>query len=392
MEELAELLRRQAAAYRTRVHEEFYLTLLESRQIFALSMERTHLDLAPALAWYFERCDRFGHPSQEALDRMRFIGRDHRRHGFPPSAYQAFGDCLIRGLDLFDLSASDRIAAEYAIGYAIAALADAAREADSLQLTAAHEAYVVEVSRPHRQMAIVKLEAPRSIDYAPGQFFPVTSRLLPGTWLNLTPAVPANETRQLEFHIHNAGEAASMLCTARVNDVWTLGAPRGHFAPAEDGQGLRDVFVCFGTGWAAARAWLLARIERAVAADAPDDLECSVYCVAGSPGQHYDALVQQRLSQFSSELELHWLVDAGDDPWLLGAAPQPADFACEVTDDPLVTVLQREDATRCRFVLVGPAEHVDAAAQKLTAAGVEAARIEAHPWAHGRALDPGAGH
>ncbi len=189
-----------------------------------------------------------------------------------------------------------------------------------------------------------------------------------------------------------------MLAKARVNDVWTLGTPRGQFAPPE--PGLREVFLCYGTGWAPVRAVLLSRVERAAfsaTADAPaatsgteaaapaaasarTDLECSVYAIAPSPGYHYDCVVQDNLRQLDTELNFTWLVEAGDDPWLLGAQPTPVDIDFEVSADPIITAIQREDPDHSRFIISGPAEWAHTSAQKLSAAGISHEAIEVHAW------------
>lgn len=393
MKGLAQLLRDNADAYRDRVHEALFMSVMESRQIFALSMDRTHSDMAGALAWFLDHCDPWGGPEPGALRALRKLGRDHRRHGFPPEIYDDFARCLIGGLDLFDLSASDRIAGERAIELACAELADAAREADLAGIAPAHQAQVVDVQRPNREIAVVRLEIAMPLDFEPGQYLPVTSRLLPGTWVHLTPAAPANAVGQLEFHIQapaGAGlDGAALLARSKPGDVWTLGTPRGTFAAGGRYAG-RPTFVCFGTGWAAVRAVLLHRVEAATVADENISLDCTVYASATSPGQHYDATVQSLLARLDSALALTNLVDAATDPWLLGATDDPArsDLELVVTPDPVVTLLEREDPRDLNLILVGPAHRVDDAVDKLTAAGVDPAAIEAHPWAHGRDWDP----
>lgn len=394
MKGLAQLLRDNAPAYRDRVHEKLFATVYESRQIFAHSMDKRHADLAGALAWFFDHCDPWGGPQPEALYALRRLGRDHRRHGFPAEIYKDFAACLIYGLDLFDLSASDRIAGEHAIELACSELADAAREADVAGIPPAHQARVVAIKRPNREIAVVRLETSMPIDFNPGQFFPVSSSLLPGAWVQLTPAAPANAVGQLEFHIQaptGAGlDNAAMLMRAQPGDTWTLGAPRGSFAAhAPDGStGRRTVFLPFGTGWAAVRALMLSRVADATAATQDISLNAIVYATATSPGQHYDTTVQSRLRTLDPRFNITLLVNSPTDPWLLGAQPFKPGTTFITSPNPVAAVLEKEDPLSSYFVLVGPAHVVDEAATALHAAGVEPNRLELHPWALGRSWDP----
>ncbi|KAA8721672.1 FAD-binding oxidoreductase [Corynebacterium phocae] len=374
MKNLAELLRANADSYREKVHQEFFLDHPEARQIFSLSMKSTHLELAGGLAWFLERCDHWGTPSPAALERVRRLGVDHRRHGFPPETYAQFATYLIRGLDLFDLSPSDRVSAEKAVGMASAAMREAATEADKAGVAPAHQARVIEVDHPNRETATIRLETAMPLAYHPGQYFSVTTSLIQGRWVHLAAAAPPNLAGQLEFHVQASAsgemEAAGVLKRAKLGDSWTFGEPRGTFPRAA-----ADVFLCFGTGWAMVRSHLVGLVD---ATAGQPKWTSAVYAHALSPGQHYDAATQDNLSRLG--LSLTRLVGSNTDPWLLGAKGQAP--SCTVTDNPVATVIERE-GTGKRFVLVGPAAQVDKAAAQLKAAG--ATDVETHPWATGRA-------
>ena len=373
MQHLADLILENPSAFRDRVHEDFYTRILEARQIFGFRMAETHVDMAPTLAWYLQHCSEDGVPNAQARERIAFLGRDHRRHGFPPAAFAAFSQSLMAGLKPFELSDAASRAAQRAFTELAALLSGAAEEADLAGTPPAHQAQVVDVVRPNRELALVRLESAMPIDFAPGQYFPVTSKFLPGTWRHLTPAAPSTSTGQLEFHVRGVGEASRTLARAQVGDTWTLGAPRGEFAHTL-GDGEYPVFLCFGTGWAAVRTWLLAQVEAAI--ETPADIECSLYSVAPSPGHHYDTTVLDNLAALNPDMRVHLLVDAAEDPLLLGA-PEP-DVYCEPTNDPVMTMLSREDAHGSRFILVGPEARVTDAAAKLRTAGITA--VEEHPW------------
>src|SRR5699024_2642851 len=54
-----------------------------------------------------------------------------------------------------------------------------------------------------------------------------------------------------------------------------------------------DLFICYGTGWAAVRSMLLGKI------DAGDDTPVAVIAHATSPGGHYDLLLQNNLVELA---------------------------------------------------------------------------------------------
>lgn len=407
---VARMVRADAADFRERIHANFYRRLPEAHHIFALNMSGTHSDFVPALAWFFEHCDADGTPPADIVERARTLGRDHRRHGFPPEAYEAFRECIMEALNMFPLDSLHWEAAENAITQVTAALADAARAADAAAIPPAHQAQVMAIAHPNRETAIVRLEVPTDLNISPGQSLPVTSHLLPGTWRWLTPAAPVGPTGQVEFHVAlpkgsatqpqgnatqpqgnataphgSATQFADMLLKARVGDVWTLGNPSGSFVEPIDG--VRDVFLCFGTGWAAVRAHLLDRVQKLQEAGEPVDLEGAVYAVGASPGFLYDTTVQTNLAALCPRLDFYWPVLAADDRWLLGAQPLAPGTDWEVSADPTLTALHREvgddiAGRAVRFILVGPAHLVLKAEHTLLIAGIDPRDIAPYPWAH----------
>src|SRR5699024_6668693 len=160
-----------------------------ARQVFAPARSARHVDLTVAIAWALE------HPASEVEPLVAELGRDHRRLGFPPEVYDTFAQCLIEGLDIFQLSPE---------------LVDAA-SARLEGLPPAHTATVAAVERPNRKTTLVRVESAFPIAFQPGQAIPVTTAHLPGVWRLLTPANISDETAQLFFHIADAGGASTLL-------------------------------------------------------------------------------------------------------------------------------------------------------------------------------------
>lgn len=370
MRELGEHLRNHAEDYRDAVHRHFFATVAESRQVFALSMKDTHPSLAPALAWVLENVEDGG-VQGDVAKRLAQMGRDHRRHGFPPEVYPKFEASLVQGLAVLGLTPHQHNVATRTISSVCSIMRSAAQEADAAGTPPAHSAQVVAVDKPNRNTAVVRLESGMALDYRAGQHVPVTSQLTPGTWRPLTPAAPSDDSGQLTFHLALAGEASSMLAKAQPGDWWTLGMPAGE-PPQLDSE---TTLISFGTGWAGARALLL----DALGSTLPSGLQ--VYAVAPSPGEHYDTEFQANLQALVPGLTLRHIVRDSQDPWLLGARPPAAGFNPVVANEPMEPVLAA--GTDRRFVLIGPADRVELARAALLDGGVSEEAITTDSWQRG---------
>ena len=371
MRELGEHLRNHAEDYRDAVHRHFFATVAESRQVFALSMKDTHPSLAPALSWVLENVEDGG-VRGDVAKRLAQMGRDHRRHGFPPEVYPKFEASLVQGLTVLGLTPHQHDVATRTISSVCSIMRSAAQEADAAGTPPAHSAQVVAVDKPNRNTAVIRLESGMALDYRAGQHVPVTSQLTPGTWRPLTPAAPSDDSGQLTFHLALAGEASSMLAKAQPGDWWTLGMPAGE-PPQLDSE---TTLISFGTGWAGARALLL----DALGSTLPSGLQ--VYAVAPSPGEHYDTEFQANLQALVPELTLRHIVRDSQDPWLLGARPPAARFTPEVANEPMEPVLAAAGTNR-RFVLIGPADRVELARAALLDGGVAEEAITTDSWQRG---------
>lgn len=389
LRELAHALREADERYRNTVHELLFSRIMEARQVFAPARSARHVDLTVAIAWALE------HPTSEVEPLVAELGRDHRRLGFPPEVYDTFAQCLIEGLDIFQLSPELVDAASARLEGLCATMKAAAMEADLEGVPPAHTATVAAVERPNRKTTLVRVESAFPIAFQPGQAIPVTTAHLPGVWRLLTPANISDETAQLFFHIADAGGASTLLSVARPGDIWTLGNARGTF-PQEidvsylgDSAQSPDLFICYGTGWAAVRSMLLGKI------DAGDDTPVAVIAHATSPGGHYDLLLQNNLVELAPEISIEYTISTAQDPVLYGTAlPFPNQTTIPpmtVIDNPARVALEAMVSNphvfrRC--VLVGPADEVTEGAGILNVglarAGIVDGVIETHPWGEGR--------
>lgn len=383
LHDLGAFLRTHSAEFRDAVHRDFFVRELQARPLFPLAANAAHVDLAAALAWVFERAMSYGSLPHEVAERLSNLGRDHRRHGFPASAYDDFAAALVVGLRSFDLDPGLLLTAERTVRQVCATMAEAARNADLAGTPPAHSAEVVDVARPNRQTAVVHLTASLPIGYQPGQSIPVTTPHTPGEWRLLTPAAPSDPTGQLTFHLDEAGFVSRMMSHSRPGDRWIMGAPRGEFVrfPA-----VRLVFLCFGTGWAAVKPYLISLLDAVMQAKQSgtgDDphFSVSVYHLSKSPGAHYDTHFQRNLAAVAPWIRIHHYVEETKDEVLL--SPQPGAPVTFYPTSCLASSALAGELLGSNFVLVGPEHHVAAARARLLDAQISPASIEAHPWSRG---------
>ncbi len=310
------VLRARSTEFRDEVHRRFYLEVLEARQVFPIAMRDTHVELAPALAWVFENTPVDGAVPDDVLDRLRRLGLDHRRHGFPAEVYPVFLTALRAGLAAVtdepvkkgELEGREVATAWRVLARVCSAMGEAAREADLAGEIPATAAEVVTVERRSRRISVIRLESGLPVPYRAGQHMPVSASYLPGTWRLLSPALPSDEHGQIEFHvsIRDTGSASQLLATPRPGDYWTLGAPRGELRL----QGARGVvMIAHATGLAPLRSILfeLLRME--------NPPQVHLFLGAEYPGELYDLSTLWQLSKALSWLTVIPVVEHATDAW-----------------------------------------------------------------------------
>jgi NAD(P)H-flavin reductase len=117
---------------------------------------------------------------------------------------------------------------------------------------------VVEHQRVSRDLAVVRLQLDRPMDYQPGQYVNVQVPQCPRRWRFLSPAVPADPSGAIEFHVRAV--LGGMISTAIVGETrpgqrWRLSSPHGAMEIDRDGG---DVLMVAGsTGLAPLRALIM---------------------------------------------------------------------------------------------------------------------------------------
>lgn len=368
-------LRSHATRFRDLAQNQLYTAELSSRQIFPMRAGDSHLQLVPALAWVLERSDSTGTVSQEVLVRMRQLGMEHRRHGFPPELYQRFSEILIDSLRI--LSTEDPgfnprflAPAKRAITTVCFSMQASAHTADLAGIPAVWVGEVTEVLRHSRLRSTVHLECGTPVHYQPGQYMPVTTNYLPGIWRHLTPAYPANEYGTVEFHIESVdgGAASPLLAAPRVGDLWSIGAARGDFRLPTAGP---VVLIAYGAGIAAAKALLL---DQAGRIDVP---AVHLVTVADYPGEFP---WQSFFEAFAAEVD--WLRvttvsrNAANAWWLNTAPVEYHPVIADATEELIDAALTPAELAGAEFMLTGPAEDVDETVVELSHRGIPWPKIQ----------------
>lgn len=369
------LVRSNAARFRELVQQGLYSRELQARQLFPMKESDSHRELAASVAWVLERTPTTGLVPSDILARMRQLGIDHRRHGFPPQTYSTFGVLLSEAVrevaadtDIDDSLVDAAARALRSICYSMEA---SSRTADYSGIPAAQALEVAEVIRHTRTISVIRLISGMPVKYEPGQYFPVTTGYLPGIWRALAPATPTDEYGNVEIHVQalDAGKASPLLVTPRIGDLWTLGTPRGDLALSPERA---SVLIGIATGLGTVKALIFDAVSR----QAGQHVHLIIY--ANYPGELYDVEIFQALAEHSSWFRLSLAIAHEVNPWWLRTAAS-TEHDAHIVSDPgeiLQQVVSHEEVAEADFVVAGPAGPVDKFLSMASAAGVPDRRIQ----------------
>lgn len=283
----------------------------------------------------------------EVLELCRELGHDLAKYNVTSEQYEQFGSALGAALALVaGPEWNPELGAVQGQFYTIVARAfdkgarEAHEEAGPGGLNVG--ATVVDVQRPTRGLAVVRLLSDVPMDYLPGQYLSVLTPYAHAVWRHLSPSIPANPARQIEFHVRAVpgGElSASLVSMATPGDRWVLSSPLGELeihrnpapvpesAPGEPAQTRpvrgdhQDVLIIAGgTGIAPIRSLLL-DISRFA-----DNPRVHLFYGAKYPGELYDLQSLIDMASFSPWLTVQPVAEEPEDPWWLdtdGSAPLP---------------------------------------------------------------------
>lgn len=289
------------------------------RELFPRDASGVLGEFVRAMTWALETVeDARGDEAEVAqvVEFARHLGADHRKLELSTRHHQRFGEALASTLrHLAGRGWDDRLSTT--LGTAYRALSTALQEgAAAGQGPARVGATVVEVLRPTRDVAVVRLITDVMVDYHPGQYLSVLTPYTPGVWRRFSPSIPANPAGQIEFHVRDVPGGAlsgSLVRGVGVGDRWVLARPLG-LLEVDRTEPVRDVLmVAGGTGIAPLRCLLLDMMRHGF------NPRVHLFYGARHPGDLYDLPTLVDLAATAPWLTIQPVSEEDTDPWWAGA-------------------------------------------------------------------------
>lgn len=226
------------------------------RDLFPADLPATRAAFTAALCWVYGEL--IEQRAEEPVAFLAQLGRDHRKYGVTQRDYQLLSDVLYAAL-------RERLAGSWS-----GAIEDAARQslslitgvmagaADAEAGPAWWEATVIEHRRVSRDLAVVRLQADRPLDFYPGQYVKVEVPQCPRRWRYLSPAIPSDDSGAVEFHLRAVPGglvSAAIVGETQAGDRWRISSPLG--ALHVDRNGGDVLMVAGSTGLAPLRAIIM---------------------------------------------------------------------------------------------------------------------------------------
>jgi NAD(P)H-flavin reductase/hemoglobin-like flavoprotein len=223
------------------------------RDLFPPDMTGQRAAFAHALHWVYGEL--VAQRADEPVAFLAQLGRDHRKYGVLPEHYETLSRALHTTLrDELAETWTDALdaAAQQSLNLITGVMCGAA---DAEQGPAWWDGRVVEHLRVSRDLAVVRLQLDRPMDYHAGQYVNVAVPQCPRRWRYLTPAIPPDDSGAIEFHVRAVpgGLVSNAIVNeTQVGDQWRLSSPHGGLQVDRDGG---DVLMVAGsTGLAPLRS------------------------------------------------------------------------------------------------------------------------------------------
>jgi len=237
----------------------FYSTLFlanpEVREMFPIGMAGQRDKLLSALGHIVSHVD----STDELVQFLKQLGRDHRRFGVTPEHFPAVGEALIATLAHFlDDQWTEELAQDWAAAFGVVAgvMNDAATEAGQ-NSPPWWDAEVVGHERRAFDVAVLQVKPYYRLPYLPGQSRAVQCHLRPRQWRYLSPANAPRPDGTIDLHVrHVAGGqvSAAIVHSLRVGDVLRLGAAVGRRLTLNPNSRSDLLMLAGGTGLAPLKA------------------------------------------------------------------------------------------------------------------------------------------
>ncbi|KAA0018951.1 FAD-binding oxidoreductase [Antrihabitans cavernicola] len=295
-----------------RLARSFYSILFahhpDLRDLFPAVMLSQRDRLVKAIAYVVDRLDE----PDKLLPFLRQLGTDHRKYGVRDVHYVAVGDSLVAALRKFAANELWTDAVDEAWTDVLDLIATTMKEgANGVSGASVWAGTVIEHERVLRNAAIIRLQLDVPIAYTAGQYMSVQIPQRPKMWRFMSPANPANDAGEIEFHIRSiAGGWVSqaMVGSTDIGDRWLFGSPLGELGLPKDPT--RDMLmVASGTGIAPLRAQLMEMAQR------PQNPRVHLFVCGHHPCDIYDIDVLSDIAAMNPWLTITPVSEVDDNPW-----------------------------------------------------------------------------
>ncbi|GGG28471.1 flavohemoprotein [Rhodococcoides trifolii] len=289
----------------------------EIRELFTATMTGQRERLVTAIAYVVDHLDDL----EASLPFLEQLGRDHRKYGIVDRHYAAVGAALILALERFAGTElwTDEVAAAW--DDAIAIIAGTMMNAANAETgPAAVGATVIEHVEVLQDVAIIRLQLDEPLKYAAGQYISVQVPSRPRMWRYLSPAIPANDAGQIEFHVRRVSGgwvSPAIVQRTEVGERWVVGSPLGSLGVAGAG-GRNMLMVGSGTGLAPLRAQIMEMSARS------QNPKVHLFMGGTYPCDLYDFDTMSDIARSNPWLTVVPVSENDTDPWWHDGGPVPA--------------------------------------------------------------------
>jgi NAD(P)H-flavin reductase/hemoglobin-like flavoprotein len=256
----------------------------------------------------------------EAIEVLAQLGRDHRKYGVTAEHYDLAHRALVVESAMMlgpDWTPDVAAAVDQTMGLITGVMSQAAENATGPAVTRAR---IVEKFQINRDNTVIRLVTEAPLDYLPGQYVEVQIPQWPREWRMLSPSIPANPERQLEFHVKavpGGTVSKSIVTESALGDVWSIAQHHGTMTVDPETP---TTMIAGGTGLAPMKALLM---ELCANVSNPP---VHLYYGARYPGQLYELTSLQRMAAMNPWLTVTAVSEESTDPWWLRAVAAPGDL------------------------------------------------------------------
>ncbi len=292
--------------------KDFYAVLFTNhpqvREFFPAALNAQRDRLVKAIGYVVDGLEE----QDKLLPFLAQLGCDHCKYGVTAEHYAAVGEALTTalranaGTELWT-DEVDRAWTE-GIGLIAGTMIDAAEQQDT---PAVWTGTVIERREVLANLTVVRLRLDQPMRYAAGQYMSVQIPSRPRMWRYLSPAVPANDNGEIEFHIRGVTGgwvSPAMAGRSAVGDRWLLGSPLGGLGVPRNTR-RKMLMVGCGTGIAPLRAQLMSMTQRR------SNPRVHLFVGGHHPCDLYDLESLSALAVANKWLTVTPVIESDENPW-----------------------------------------------------------------------------